>query len=395
MQILKKHYLLIITTLLCNTMFSQKPISYTKPVFGKGIGFASADSTFTLAVSGRIQSMAEFKHELNDGKTLGDFFIRRCRLNFQGTAYHPSFTYRIQLGFAQRDITADNSAAQNNLILRDAMLFYSPNKWLKLGFGQTKLPGNRQRQVSSANLQLVERSIVNNNFTLDRDKGIWVYTNFKFGKTLFKTTVAVSSGDGRINSDKNGELCYSGRSEFYPFGEFSGSGDYIEADQEREKKPKMAIAGSYSYNSASSRTLGQLGEYLYNGQHSNVQYYGGDLIFKYSGFSFEAELYNRESDKGIITNSKDTMQKNYILSGRGILLQSGYFISKRSEVAVRYARIDPASKISSQLGIQEEYVMGFSRYFLKHSLKLQTDCSYFKTGTKESIVYRLSGVVTF
>lgn len=384
-----------ILILISLNVHSQKPSSYTKPVFGKGIGFASADSLFTLAISGRIQSMTEIKHELNDETTLADFYVRRCRLNFQGTAYHPSFTYRIQLGFAQRDITADNSSAQNNLILRDAMLFYSPKKWLKFGFGQTKLPGNRQRQVSSANLQLVERSIVNNNFTLDRDKGIWVYTNFKFGKKILKTTLAVSSGDGRINSDKNGELCYSGRTELYPFGEFHGQGDYIESDQEKEVKPKLAIAGAYSYNSANARTLGQLGEYLYNGQHSNIRYYGGDLIFKYKGFSFETELYNRESDKGIITNSKDTTLKNYVLSGRGFLLQSGIFISKKSEIAVRYARIDPNSKISKLYGVQEEYVLGFSRYFSKHSLKLQTDCSYMKNGSKESIIFRMSGVVSF
>ncbi len=374
---------------------AQKPISYTKPVFGKGIGFASSDSTFTLALSGRIQSMAEVKHELNSESSGSDFFVRRCRLNFQGTAFHPTFTYRIQIGFAQRDITADNSSAQNNLNLRDAMLFYTPVKWLKLGFGQTKLPGNRQRQISSANLQLVERSIVNNNFTIDRDKGIWLFTNFNLGKSILKSTLAVSSGEGRINSDKNGEICYSGRMELFPFGEFLGNGDYIEAAQEREQKPKLAVAAAFSYNSANNRTLGQLGDYLYNNVHSNIRYYGADIIFKFKGFSFEAESYTRENDKGIITNSKDSTLKNFIISGRGLMIQSGIFISRRSEIAVRYGRIDPAKKIISLFGIQEEYVLGFSRYFLKHSLKLQTDCSYFKNGSKETLVYRLSGVVTF
>jgi phosphate-selective porin OprO/OprP len=388
---------LVILTLGClnNYMSAQEIMSYTKPVFGKGIGFASADSSFTLAMSGRIQSMSEERHELNDGSTMADFFIRRCRLNFQGTAYHKSFTYRIQLGFAQRDITADNTAAQNNLILRDAMLYYAPNKWLRLGFGQTKLPGNKQRMVSSANLQLVERSIVNNNFTLDRDKGIWVFTNFQLGKSILKATMAISSGDGRINSDKNGELCYSGRMEWFPFGQFTNNGDYIEADQERERKPKMVISGVYSFNSANSRTLGQLGEYLYNGQYSNLIYYGADLMFKFRGFSFEAEHYTRESNTGIITNKKDSTQRNFVLAGRGIMLQAGMFITRKNEIAVRYGRIDPAAKISSLAKVQEEYVFGFSHYFFKHSLKLQTDCSYLKNGNKESVVYRLSGVVTF
>ncbi len=397
---MKKRYTIIciIFTILCGsteTIKAQKPISYTKASFGKGIGFASSDSSFTLALSGRIQSVFEAKNEVNDNKILADFYTRRCRLNIQGTAFSPKFTYRIQLGFAQRDITADNTAAQNNLNLRDAMLYYAPSKWLKFGFGQTKLPGNRQRQVSSANLQLVERSIVNNSFTIDRDKGVWIFTNFKLGASILKTTLAISSGDGRINSDKNGELCYSGRTEFYPFGEFTNNGDYIESDQEREKKPKLAIAGAYSYNSANNRTMGQLGDYLYNNVHANIKYYGADLIFKYKGFSFESEVYNRESNKGIIVNSKDSTLKNYVISGKGILFQSGMFISKRSEVAVRYGRIEPSKSISSAMKLQEEYVLGFSRYFYKHSLKLQTDCTYFVNGTTKSLIYRLSGVVTF
>ncbi len=374
---------------------AQKKPPHTHVSFGKGIAFASPDSSFTLAITGRIQSMAEVRHELNEEKTMADFFIRRCRLNFQGTAYHPSFTYRIQIGFAQRDITADNSAAQNNLILRDAMLFYSPNKWLKLGFGQTKLPGNRQRLISSGNLQLVERSIVNNNFTLDRDKGIWAYTNFKLGSQVVRANLAVSSGDGRINSDKNGELCYSGKLEWLPFGVFTNNSDMIESDQEKEAKPKMVIGGVYSYNSANSRTLGQLGEYLYNGQYTNITYYGGDLMFKLKGFSLELELFNRESNTGIIVNKKDSTQKNFVLAGQGLMAQAGMFISKKSEIALRYGRINPADKISSLAKVQEEYVLGFSHYFLKHNLKLQTDCSYFKNGNKESVVYRLSAVVAF
>ena len=341
--------------------------------------------------------MSEVKHELNTNKTLADFYVRRCRLNIQGKAFHPSFTYRIQLGFAQGDIKSDNASAQNNLILRDAMMYYSPNKWLRIGMGQTKLPGNRQRQVSSANLQLVERSIANNNFTLDRDKGIWVFTNFNFGKALLKTTVAVSSGDGRINSDKNGEICLSGRTELLPFGEFLGAGDYIEASQEREKTPKLSLAAAYSYNSAASRTMGQLGEYLYNSMHANIKYYGADMMFKYKGFSLESEFYHRESNTSVIISKTDTTgkTKNYVIMGNTLMIQTGIFISKRNEIAMRYAEINPSQKIIAYFPAQKEYVLGFSRYFLKHNLKIQTDCSYFKVGTKESLVYRLSSVITF
>jgi phosphate-selective porin OprO/OprP len=363
--------------------------------FGKGIQFTSADSTFTLAIGGRIQSLFEARRDITNETSGADFLLRRCRLNFQGTAFNPKFSYRIQLGFAHGDIFSSNSTVQNNLILRDAMLFYDAKKWLRIGFGQTKLPGNRQRQVSSANLQLVERSIANNHFTLDRDKGVWFYTKFDINKTVLKSTIAISSGEGRIVSDKNGKLCYSARMEFLPFGEFSNKGDYIEADIDREKKPKLSIAGAYSYNDQATRTMGQLGDYLYNSEKANIDYYGADVLFKYNGFSLESELYNRTSNTGVIVSTIDSKKSNYVVSGTTFMVQSGYFLSKKNEIAIRYAQINPETKVASVMPEQKEYVVGFSHYFNRHSLKIQNDLSYFQTGPNNSLVFRLSGVVTF
>jgi phosphate-selective porin OprO/OprP len=385
--------LLTLTLGLINLSSANKPS--IKMVSGKGIQFTSADSLFTLALSGRIQSLFELKRDITNNTIGADFLLRRCRLNIQGTAFHPKITYRIQLGFAQGDISSANSAVQNNLILRDAMLFYDATKWLRVGFGQTKLPGNRQRLVSSANLQLIERSIANNNFTLDRDKGIWLYSNFNIKNAVVKSTLAISSGEGRIISDKIGKLCYSARVEYLPFGEFTNKGDYIESDIEREQKPKLSIAGVYSFNESTTRTMGQLGDYLFNSEMANIHYYGADLIFKYKGFSLESEFYNRTSNKGVIANKKDTTQRNNIISGRTFLIQSGCFITKRLEIAARYAQINPDSAVASNMKTQKEYVIGLSHYFFKHNLKLQTDLTYLDNMDNKSFIYRFSGVVTF
>ncbi len=386
--------------LTCNLLFlsfnvlAQNSPS-TKMEFGKGIQFTSPDSTFTMAIRGRIQSMFEAKGDLTNETGGADFLLRRCRLNIQGSAFDPRFSYRIQIGFAHGDITSANSTMQNNLILRDAMLFYMVNKWMRIGFGQTKLPGNRQRQVSSAVLQLVERSIANNNFTLDRDKGLWIHTNFNISKAVLRSTLSISSGEGRIISGKNGRLCYSGRMEYLPLGDFSKNGAYVEADIERELKPKISIAGAYSYNDGAIRTMGQLGDFLYNSQTANIQYYGADVLFKYKGFSLASELYNRNSNNGPITNDTDTTQINYIVSGTAFVIQSGYFVTGTNEISMRYAQIEPEAKVASVMSTQKEYVVGFSHYFNKHSLKVQTDITYYENGAINSLVYRLSGVVTF
>lgn len=376
------------------TAAAQQPAKINMQA-GRGLQFISPDSTFTLALTGRIQSMFEARHDRMEETTGADFLLRRCRLNFQGTAFHPSFSYRIQLGFSANDISAANSAAQNNLILRDAMLFYAPATWLRLGFGQTKLPGNRQRLVSSASLQLVERSITNNAFNIDRDKGFWIYTQFEPGHMLVKGTFAVSAGEGRIASNSNGKLCYSARAELMPFGGFTAGGDLTEADNERETQPKLSLAGVFSYNEATPRTMGQLGDFLFNSVVSNQLYAGGDFLFKYRGVSLEGEYYVRTASTGIITNEKDTTRKNYVMSGTGLMLQGGCFITRGTEVAARYARITPDNDIATLAKVQEEYAIGCSYYFRKHNLKLQNDISLFKNGADETLVYRLSGVVTF
>ncbi len=77
------------------------------------------------------------------------------------------------------------------------------------------------------------------------------------------------------------------------------------------------------------------------------------------------------------------------------MFQSGYFITKRNEIALRFAQLTPDAEASTVWNAQKEYVTGFSHYFKKHSLKLQSDITYLENGQNDGLIYRLSGVVTF
>ncbi len=376
----------------------HNPINgYLDAYFGKPITFTSLDSSFSLGISGRIQSLAEVRIDLdNDDNNTVDFSVRRARLNFTGNAISKKFSYRIQLCFSQRDVFADNSSVPNNLFLRDAMLFYSPNKHWRFGFGQTKLPGNRQRQVSSGNLQMVDRSNTNALFTLDRDKGLWITNNSKIGKkAVLSTTMALTSGEGRIISDKSTGLCYSIRSELLPFGEFKNNGDFIEADIHYEDKLKMSIGAVYSYNNKTSRIAGQLGEYLYNNQRADIHYYGADFMMKKRGWSFMGELYHRTSKNGISLSNTTPPKANVVYSGTGFMLQTGYLVSRSNEIAVRYGFTRPDQKVQNYITRLDEYMLAYSHYFFRHNLKLQTDFGYFKGPAQKILQWRMTGVVTF
>src|SRR5690606_24517971 len=145
----------------------------------KGLGIVTADSLYSLKFQFRIQNRAAFVSKGLDDLAAEsfEFRVRRLRLKFEGFVYDPKLTYYIQLSFSRGDMDwrgfEDARVNSSPNVVRDAVIYYNPTPNLKLGFGQTKLPGNRQRVVSSGDQQFVDRSIVNANFNIDRDFGFF------------------------------------------------------------------------------------------------------------------------------------------------------------------------------------------------------------------------------
>ena len=154
------------------------------------------------------------------------------------------------------------NASVPNIIL-DAVFFYNLNKNWTFSFGQTKLPGNRERVVSSGNLEMVERTFVNARLNIDRDMGLQgTYTN-NINNVHFAIKGAITSGEGRnfITTDEG--LAYTGRVEVLPLGKFENKGDYSMGDLVREKSPKLSVGFVAHANKGAIRQRGQTGRFLY------------------------------------------------------------------------------------------------------------------------------------
>jgi phosphate-selective porin OprO/OprP len=164
--------------------------------FGKGIGMTSPDSLFQMNIRFRMQNRVSYIE--NDGENGAyDGQVRRLRLRFDGYVGNPKFLYAIQLSFAPGDV-GEVKEGENINIIRDAVVFYRPNKNWNMSFGQTKLPGNRQRVNSSGGLQLTDRTINNAKFTIDRDFGFQVHNMNEFkDKFSYNLKTAISGGEGR------------------------------------------------------------------------------------------------------------------------------------------------------------------------------------------------------
>jgi phosphate-selective porin OprO/OprP len=152
---------------------------------GKGVGLVTSDSLFSLNFQFRMQNRAMYisKEDTDLAPEAFEFRVRRLRMKFTGFVYNPKLTYYIQLSFSRGDMDwrgFDNSKVNSSPnVVRDAIIYYNPNPRLRLGFGQTKLPGNRQRVVSSGDQQFYDRSIVNARFTVDRDFGFFCALHHK------------------------------------------------------------------------------------------------------------------------------------------------------------------------------------------------------------------------
>ena len=336
--------------------------------FGDGIKLTAADSSFSMKFSARFQTLYDGSLNLDTDEWSDAMMIRRTRLKFDGFAYDPRLVYKLELSVSNRDngqvIPEGNNAA--NIVL-DAVLKYNFSPGWYLWFGQTKLPGNRERVISSQELQFVDRSALNSNFTLDRGVGIQLRHEHNLGNGVLREIGSISMGDGRnLTIDNVGGYEYTGRIEYLPFGEFTNDGDYFGSDLEREESPKLSLAVSYDYNAHATRAQGFRGDFLE--PHKDLKTFFIDAMFKYKGFSSMLEYADKSSE-----GSPETPD-GVFYTGRGINFQMGYLFPGNFEIAGRYTSIHP-DNISGDEDFSE-LTLGLSRYIVGHSLKVQSDITH-------------------
>jgi hypothetical protein len=401
---MKKFIYLCIATCFSTLVFGQEVVNNS---FGNGFyNVIAADSSYSMNLAARMQSLYIADWDVNDTEGIhnggSQFLIRRARLKFGGFVFSPKVKYKLELGLSNKDL-GKADARNNNApkMILDAVIKWNFYKNFTLWAGQTKLPGNRERVVSSANLQLVDRSLLNKNFNIDRDMGLQLRHHFTIGKNfIVKESLAMSQGEGRNVVQENlGGYQWTGRIEVLPFGKFNGKGDYTGGALKREETPKLAIGATYDYNNA-VRNRSNQGDYmvivdsidLYHQTNVNTVFI--DAMFKYQGFSLMAEYAYRGADDPIeLDENGDQL---IVQVGNGLNLMSGYLFDNNIELTGRYTSIALDKTITGK-DLETQYTLGLSKYFKGHKLKVQSDVSYLtieNSGTS-GLMYRMQFDVHF
>ncbi|HRY32239.1 MAG TPA: porin [Bacteroidales bacterium] len=342
--------------------------------FDHGLGFNAPDTAFGVNIRFRVQNRLNLTTSSDkdlDIKSV-DPRISRLRLRFDGYILGSKLTYLFQLGFSRDDVSGNPTGAPN--LIRDAIVFYRFSPDFYIGFGQAKLPGNRQEIISSGQQQFIDRSIVTTALDINRDFGLFGYYSQILSGMPFNLKAAVSTGEGRNYSTQDGGLCYTGRLELMPFGKFQRNGDFSEGDLSREETPKLALAAAYSLNRDAVRTNGQTGDLL--PLKRDLESFFADLLLKYRGNAFFLEYASRSTEKPLMSHEGS---ETAVLAGTAFNTQISRLFRNNFEIVARYAILKTVEEVKIIWPDRVFYTIGLNKYINAHMTKFQTNLTYRKS----------------
>lgn len=347
---------------------------------GKGMKIAAPTGSW---ISLRPRVMMLFQRDMPEtGVATQALTVRRARLIVK-SGYQPlRLSSKLELAFSSRDLSFSGGHPRRTPVLTWSLQW---ERWrdLRIKVGQFKIGYSRQRLTSSGDLQLVDRSVVQGEFTLDRDIGVELYSKDLGGLDKLGYVIGVYNGGGRdVYKLSTAAPMVLGRLEFTPLGRFDA---YKEADLKRHVRPKLAVAAAAAWLQGATNDRGVLGKPPADGGTTDHALLTADLHAKWRGWSLAIEAHKRDSTRKAGTKAPVVAGR----SGYGAFGTLGWLLPLQSDVelALRAGAI-VADKDSSLTDVQEATV-GVSWYLSGHANKLQADVSRLKFGSETEVRVRL------
>jgi phosphate-selective porin OprO/OprP len=369
------------------------PVDYREPVplktgrFVPGSGFelASEDGRHALKIRARLQTRYDIEIPHAPGEEVEHVLqLRRVRLQLAGHVYGKHNRYYIQFGFSPRDMTGGLVASEGSIRrnpVRDARLEFDYLRDFTVWVGQMKVPFSRQRVNSSGDQQMVDRSLANETFNLDRDLGIQARSRDVGGLgERLGYQLGVFMGDGRNAFElASPGMLYVARLELRPLGAFDD--DDTEPDLARTRRPKLMLGGAYAYHDDAPGDRGVHGNPPADGGTTDMHHATTDVLGKWRGLSVQGAFHWRKARQRNPGDAVDDMGAPIPvaapLDALGWLAQAGYLLPGLDlEFVARYSGVRRLQDGSAELAFRDELGGGLGYYFFGHGLKLQLD--YFR-----------------
>jgi phosphate-selective porin OprO/OprP len=350
---------------------------------------ATKDGNTHLEVEMRLQYRFSTPFESNpksidelQADSVSSFGLNRARFKVGGHIYRPWIKLKYEY-----DLHSSQTL--------DARITLEHSEEFQFRFGRMKAHYNAERVTSSKDQQFVDRSMVNDYFTLDRQQGISVLGRLNKGTALdLNYSFDIFNGTGREGDNENDKFMYVARVQSNFLGEQISS---AMGDLKISQKPaaRIAIAGSTNesrYTRFSTSAPGTIDEDTLP-EHSEADGYRLeqwliDAAYRYKGFSFQAEYHSKDITDQYNENFTGTMNLT------GYYAQAGFFphtlmanIPEQLELAARYSTVDPDTSIDGNG--QREYLVAANWFLNGHRNKITADIGHYEiddalTGETES-----------
>jgi hypothetical protein len=314
---------------------------------GRGLTVESADHRVSLTVRGFVQGRVTVDVPTPamagaDVVPTTLFSARRARVILAGTLLGPTLSYQVHFGLAPQDFAA---AAP----LFDAFVTWAPIRDLSVRVGQFFVPFNRNRWISIARQMMLERPIATNEFNLDRDIGLMMFSNDLGGVGgRLNYALGVFSGAGRNRLEADYGLLYVARFGVNPLGRF----DDHDAEWDLVRSgPRLAlgVAGAFNHRASTYATVG-LGAMPDTNKYDRA-HLTGDLLFKARGFALQLEGLARWSltATGLASATRP---------GWGYTVQASYLTAIKLGVGARWSQVFAMPAAMDTTAFRESFELG-------------------------------------
>ncbi len=360
----------------------------------KGFGFKTEDGNWATRIQWRSQ-LRFTTPERDDPDTSSDFTdkaehtfeLRRVRIKVGGHGFKPWVTYYMEIDWQG---SSNSGTAAGNTRVLDWRITLEKYKALQIRLGQWKINYNRERVDSSGKQTMVERSISNSVFTIDRQMGILVMGRLFPGKAYDMNYYAgIFNGSGRGEANDDDQLMYMARLQWNIFGRKL---KWEQIDIKYHKNPAATLGiGGYTnvgkctrWSSSGCGTLVQntsLGNSFTSDSSAAVGQFKTEGIMqefalKYRGLNIQEEVHWKQvKDNGPAGTgqSKTNLMGGYVV-GSYFPHHIAPAIPKPLNIAYRYSWVDP--NVFSSNDELREHTFGVNWLFAGHRNKLTADVTH-------------------
>jgi hypothetical protein len=319
---------------------------------------ASEDGNFHANIGGQVQVRYIFnsRDEAANGgpapfnDNVSGFTLRRTKVYIDGHVINPDWTYKVQ-------VAANRST--NAVGLEEAWIGYQIADGLKAQVGRFKAPFLREELVSSSRQLAVERSLVNEFFTVGFVEGLQVSyeatDNVRLAGMIHDGTGSGEIGVANDFHQDNNDISFAARADVLVAGNWRQASDFSSWSGE---DLGVFIGGGINYD------IEETGNTNPGNTNSRVFSATVDAQVENNGFSAFGAVIYRNTDK--LPNNVDQW---------GVVLQGAYNINDRIEPFVRYEYINPDTNFAGPDTGHEIHIItaGANYYIAKHNAKVSLD----------------------